>query len=390
MKTAYLVTGPESSGNRMLLSILLQAGCVDHTKQAEPDWKNLIPNTNGPIALMRSMPHAKDWYSLGGLTDLLKSFGYSVKIIIPVRDWTSVCKSQVAIQYASDEVTAKAKIDRAYKHLFNAITANSLDYLLVSYESFVLNTQAATGSLLNWCGLSFPASLPVIYNGNTKHWEQPDKLPQATITKTLEERQAIYAKIHNVRWKQSLRVLTGAIPYVDSILDLGGRSDFTSMVEDYYGKTAVTYSKDLRKPLDIPDQSYGLVMCTEVIEHIAESGDEHVATFGPLRRLLSEIKRVLKPGKWFYLSTPNAAGWLSLKRWLDGNSPMSYDKHLREYTADEINELLNSQGLPVRRCVILEDMLGPTEIQSLRIKLGNYSSSKKRGGRLHFISTGGD
>lgn len=69
-------------------------------------------------------------------------------------------------------------------------------------------------------------------------------------------------------------------------------------------------------PIQLPDNSFDTVVSFQVIEHI--KNDE---------LFLSEIQRILKPGGTAMLSTPNIKMTLSRNPW-----------HIREYTADELEE----------------------------------------------------
>ena len=53
------------------------------------------------------------------------------------------------------------------------------------------------------------------------------------------------------------------------------------------------------KPLALSDNYFDLVWCSEVIEHIAN-----------IRTILSEIRRVVKPGGLIIITTPNSYFWL--------------------------------------------------------------------------------
>jgi len=83
------------------------------------------------------------------------------------------------------------------------------------------------------------------------------------------------------------------------------------------------FHKQYVPPLtEIETESVDSVVCFQVIEHVAE--DE---------LMLSEIKRVLKPGGKLYLTTPNAVKSVSRNPW-----------HVREYTSTSLNELLKVLG----------------------------------------------
>jgi ubiquinone/menaquinone biosynthesis C-methylase UbiE len=72
-------------------------------------------------------------------------------------------------------------------------------------------------------------------------------------------------------------------------------------------------------PLGFAANSFDLVLCFQVIEHIA---DDHL--------LLKEIHRVLRPGGVLLMTTPNRPMSLSRNPW-----------HVREYTAAELSVLVH-------------------------------------------------
>lgn len=95
-----------------------------------------------------------------------------------------------------------------------------------------------------------------------------------------------------------------------------------------------------------PDASFDLVTCCEVIEHLTQN---------PVHAL-AEIHRVLKPGGWFVLSTPNAARAGSIANLLRGRNvydpyhlgtPLRGSRHSREYTLDELRDLIGGCGFEI-------------------------------------------
>jgi SAM-dependent methyltransferase len=103
-----------------------------------------------------------------------------------------------------------------------------------------------------------------------------------------------------------------------------------------------------REPFPYPENSFDLVTCFELVEHLK---------FSPLP-VIREMKRVLSGDGEIVLTTPNVASYFSVRRILAGMSPLQcpyYHRasefgiiHPREYTADEIRELLVSQGLDLK------------------------------------------
>ena len=74
-------------------------------------------------------------------------------------------------------------------------------------------------------------------------------------------------------------------------------------------------------PLDFADESFDYVISFQVIEHIKND-----------KEFVAEVSRVLRKGGKFIVSTPNAPMSLTRNPW-----------HVREYTAEELKELLSKE-----------------------------------------------
>ena len=83
----------------------------------------------------------------------------------------------------------------------------------------------------------------------------------------------------------------------------------------------VEFRQAVVPPLDFPDRSFDCVISFQVIEHIKQDVD-----------LVREVKRVLKPGGKFIVTTPNAPMSLTRNPW-----------HVREYTAEQLQNLLGHE-----------------------------------------------
>jgi 2-polyprenyl-3-methyl-5-hydroxy-6-metoxy-1,4-benzoquinol methylase len=114
------------------------------------------------------------------------------------------------------------------------------------------------------------------------------------------------------------------------------------------------FGLDLRDlPISQPDSSFDIVIMCEVLEHL---------NFNPLP-VISEVNRILKKDGMFYLSLPNIASWENRLRLLKGNSihnPISHlianidpgstakvGLHWREYTKEEVAEMLSILGFSI-------------------------------------------
>jgi SAM-dependent methyltransferase len=89
-----------------------------------------------------------------------------------------------------------------------------------------------------------------------------------------------------------------------------------------------------RDSIDMEDESVDCAVFSEVIEHINPYYINHT---------LSEINRVLKVGGKLIVTTPNIASLFRRLKLLLGKQPV-YKLHVKEYTKDEVEELLRNSG----------------------------------------------
>jgi SAM-dependent methyltransferase len=102
-----------------------------------------------------------------------------------------------------------------------------------------------------------------------------------------------------------------------------------------------------------PDGSFSLVLCCEIIEHLLQDPTH----------MLCEIHRVLESSGLLLLTTPNVFNLAYVLRLLRGKGnvfhPYSahgpYGRHQREYTPEEVTDLLRGVGYAIERAR-LEDI----------------------------------
>jgi SAM-dependent methyltransferase len=102
-------------------------------------------------------------------------------------------------------------------------------------------------------------------------------------------------------------------------------------------------------PFPYPDQHFKTVLCCELLEHLPTD---------PMH-MMGEINRILKPGGHLVLTTPNIASLRSVAAVLQGWHPQLFStyirpkdgetdaRHHREYTSQEIRQLLSASGFEV-------------------------------------------
>ena len=116
------------------------------------------------------------------------------------------------------------------------------------------------------------------------------------------------------------------------ILDIGAGSikykkyfnncEFKTQDFKQYG--GIDYVSDITK-IPVPDQSFDVIICTEVLEHVIRP-DLGIA----------EISRILKPGGIAYITTPFQSGVHHLPHYHSGFSEFWYKHYLEKYRFSDV------------------------------------------------------
>jgi SAM-dependent methyltransferase len=101
----------------------------------------------------------------------------------------------------------------------------------------------------------------------------------------------------------------------------------------------------LEAPLPFADAAFATVLAAEVIEHVFDT-----------QAVVNELARVIQPGGWLVITTPNLVALSGRARLLLGRSPhnVEFDAspgtsgHIRYFTFDTLELLLGRAGLQPR------------------------------------------
>jgi SAM-dependent methyltransferase len=138
------------------------------------------------------------------------------------------------------------------------------------------------------------------------------------------------------------------------------------------------------KKLPVPDSTYDLVLCFEVIEHLEKD---------PMA-MLYEINRVLKDSGLIFLTTPNSICARNVYKIHQGYAPhffMKYSRALRlgkhniEYDPTQIVALLNGAGFKIRK-LWTEDLFASPVPEAIEILRDTGGSLEHRGDNLLVIA----
>jgi SAM-dependent methyltransferase len=164
---------------------------------------------------------------------------------------------------------------------------------------------------------------------------------------------------HNTRYVATFEAAWPEMRTAKRILDVGGRSPFTEMLETFTDATIDCDVYDLREPFPYDDDTFDVVHLLEVIEHIKDRDSSNIGelatfTFSGISNCLSEIRRVLKPGGLLVLTTPNVTCYRSIRNVLQHRHPFGYEPHNRELSPLDVNRLLTEANFDVERLVTID------------------------------------
>ena len=177
------------------------------------------------------------------------------------------------------------------------------------------------------------------------------------------------------------------------ILELGGKGASTKLIKKFFPKwEIVNYDKDLRDPnWDLEDDSFDLILNMEVVEHLTDqfvglvNNPEYCYDYNAkfiysgVMNCMVECNRVLKKEGHMFLTTPNIHGYINLFKMLVGEIPYQWPNHIREYTYEELESIINKSGLKINDYECVEVLCADWDFSYLEnfIKENKYQEGNR-------------
>ena len=181
----------------------------------------------------------------------------------------------------------------------------------------------------------------------------PNEVPPAYYDDVYRRNRGIQSKWHHLKFARFQRDMPAGADHLDvgygpgtfiGSLSSECRSTgvdvtrkFLDVARSRYGAPNKTFAEMTAGFLEFDDNTFDVVTCIEVIEHIGEAG---------VTRLLGEIRRVLRPGGLLLASTPNyASPWPVVEAVVNRFGDVSYaHDHITLFTSGRLSAALDSAG----------------------------------------------
>ena len=176
---------------------------------------------------------------------------------------------------------------------------------------------------------------------------------------------------------------TGRILQVDD-----ATSFFTYLLKNFLEVDNVVHlDTDLRKPVELYEDKFDVIICMEVFEHIIDADAFGWFTFNGIKTMLNSFWELLNENGKLLITTPNSCGVCSLSNLLHSINPLMFMFHAREYTPYEIKQILQALNYEI-------DVLNTEyaydncydKIRMLKILKTNYFDLKHRGDDIFIIA----
>lgn len=188
MRKAFLVCGPESSGNKLTTQLFCMAGCAGTWTEPQ-DLNHFVAGREHDITkiigkaqvlvYIQSIPGGPIYRpDLPAIKRRFESAGFPTSTIIVSRDWHACTKSKLLHGHQSSLTTAWSELEQEWIHVGQCLLHLRPFYILSTSYLFLSPTRALIG-LEHFTGLQFPKSArALIDDADAKHFTRPFPQPQ--------------------------------------------------------------------------------------------------------------------------------------------------------------------------------------------------------------------
>lgn len=159
-----------------------------------------------------------------------------------------------------------------------------------------------------------------------------------------------YFSVHQTRFIESWAFLHKLQWSDKKVLDVGGIGPIAQYACIKFGAIVSETKDDLRGSLDLQDNSFDIILCTETIEHIKDVDsttliDLEAFNFSGVLNMLRELNRIGRNGCKVFITTPNASSFITLYKWVKREPLLMDPNHVREFTVRDLEQKCRSANL---------------------------------------------
>jgi len=153
--------------------------------------------------------------------------------------------------------------------------------------------------------------------------------------------QDTYFKEHRERFLQSFKMVMEYAQPGLKVLEVGGCGPLGKYLKIFHNATLFETKSDLRYSLNIQDNFFDLILCTEVIEHIKDQESDKIThlerfNYSGIINMLNELKDSLCTTGHLFITTPNACSIHTLNNWVESKPLLFCYEHVREFSIDDL------------------------------------------------------
>lgn len=152
-RIAVIISGPESSGNKVLRNILVDSGFSDVSECTY--IKDVALNFIGDskVVWLRSAPHAREFPDYSLMATILRNKGYQVFCLVPLRDWHFTIESQIDRSHVSSIQESLRNLIRCYCQIFQSLALANIRFAPVLYPDLCENPVTCLQRLFKLLGI---------------------------------------------------------------------------------------------------------------------------------------------------------------------------------------------------------------------------------------------
>lgn len=153
IRTAIIVSGPESSGNKLLRNILVSSGLTDISETPHIKDVKLGFVGDSKVVWLRSCPHACEMPDYSLMAKLLRNSGYQVYALVPLRDWSFTVESQYDRGHIGSIGEAILNLVHTYSTIFSSLSTCGVKFVPILYPDLTADPIRTVSRNLKLLGL---------------------------------------------------------------------------------------------------------------------------------------------------------------------------------------------------------------------------------------------